>query len=117
GGIRLDIRLLRASDVITIALPPERQDQQNVRKLAALDGTRWRKLVDLVHAGRYQTPVEEIARILELDPSRQEAEALAAKSNVVAVVNMLHDPNSQLMNMLFEALSSGKLCIVDVSQM
>ena len=33
GGIRLDIRDLRPADVISIALPPERQDQQNVTKL------------------------------------------------------------------------------------
>src|SRR5262249_15054129 len=30
GGIRLDIRRLRPSDVIAIALSPERQEQQNV---------------------------------------------------------------------------------------
>jgi DNA helicase HerA-like ATPase len=117
GGIRLDIRLLKASDVITIALPPERQDQQNVRKLAALDSTRWQRLVDLVHRTRYQTPVEEIATILEIDPQKQEAEALAAKSNMVTVVHLLHDPTSQLMDKLFEALAAGKLCVVDVSQM
>ena len=36
GGIRLDIRRLRPSDVIAIALSPERQEQQNVRKLRGL---------------------------------------------------------------------------------
>lgn len=117
GGIRLDIRQLKASDVIAIALPPERQDQQNVRKLAALDSGRWRQLVDLIQVNRNQTDVEDVAHILDLDPQRQEAEALAAKSNMVTVVNLLHDPNSQLMAQLFEALAAGKLCVVDVSQM
>ncbi|HXK39472.1 MAG TPA: DUF87 domain-containing protein, partial [Candidatus Paceibacterota bacterium] len=37
GGIRLDVRRLKPSDVIAIALGPERQEQQNVRKLRGLD--------------------------------------------------------------------------------
>src|SRR5207247_1171814 len=36
GGIRLDVRRLKPSDVIAIALGPERQEQQNVRKLRGL---------------------------------------------------------------------------------
>ena len=39
GSIKLDIRRLRPSDVISIALSPERQDQQNVRKLKGLNDT------------------------------------------------------------------------------
>jgi hypothetical protein len=34
-----------------------------------------------------------------------------------SIVRLLHDRTSQLMDMLLEALSQGKLCIVDVSQM
>ena len=30
---------------------------------------------------------------------------------------MLHDPGSQMMDMLLAALSAGKLCVIDVSQM
>jgi hypothetical protein len=36
GGIKLDVRRLRPGDVIAIALGPDRQDQQNVRKLRGL---------------------------------------------------------------------------------
>ena len=46
GDIRLDIRRLRPTDVISIALSPERQDQQNVRKLKGMRQTDWEKLVD-----------------------------------------------------------------------
>ena len=117
GGIRLDIRRFSASDVIAIALPPERQDQQNVRKLASLDSARWQRLVNLIEQTANQTPLEEIADILDLDASKQEAEALAARANMSSIVRLLHDRTSQLMDMLLEALSQGKLCIVDVSQM
>src|SRR5437870_8003241 len=36
---------------------------------------------------------------------------------MTSIVRMLHDRGSQLMDLLLEALSNGKLCVVDVSQM
>ncbi|NKC13422.1 MAG: DUF87 domain-containing protein [Gammaproteobacteria bacterium] len=117
GGIRLDIRRLRPADVIAIALSPERQEQQNVRKLRGLPQNRWEALVNLIDANGNATPLEEVCEILDLEPQRQEAEALAARGNMTAIVRMLHDKSSQLMDMLIHALSEGKLCVIDVSQM
>lgn len=117
GGIKLDIRRLRPGDVISIALGPERQEQQNVRKLRALPQNRWESLVNIIDANGNATPLDEICPLLDLDPQRQEAEALAARGNMTAIVKMLHDKSSQLMDMLVHALSEGKLCVIDVSQM
>lgn len=117
GGIKLDVRRLRPGDVISIALGPERQDQQNVRKLRGLPQDRWESLVNLIDANGNTTPLGDICRLLDLDPQRQETEALAARGNMTAIVKMLHDKSSQLMDMLVHALSEGKLCVIDVSQM
>jgi len=117
GGIKLDIRRLRPSDVISIALGPERQEQQNVRKLRGLPQRRWESLVNLIDENGNIAPLEDICQLLDLDPQRQEAEALAARGNMTAIVKMLHDKGSQLMDMLIHALSEGKLCVIDVSQM
>lgn len=117
GGIRLDIRRLRPGDVIAIALAPERQEQQNVRKLRGLPQNRWEQLVNLIDATGNTTSLEEICSLLDLNPERQEAEALAARANMTSIVRMLHDKSSQLMDMLVHALSEGKLCVIDVSQM
>jgi hypothetical protein len=117
GGIRLDIRRLRPGDVIAIALGPERQEQQNVRKLRGLPQDRWESLVNLIDTNGNTTPLDDICRLLDLDPQRQEAEALAARGNMTAIVRMLHDKSSQLMDMLIYALSEGKLCVIDVSRM
>src|SRR6202030_2471813 len=56
-------------------------------------------------------------RLLSLSPTGQEMETLAARANMTGIVRMLHDPGSQLMDMLLEALAAGKLCVVDVSQL
>lgn len=117
GGIKLDIRRLRPADVIAIALGPERQEQQNVRKLRGLSQERWGSLVNLIDANGNATPLDEIGGLLDLDPQKQEAEALAARANMTAIVRMLHDKSSQLMDMLIHALSEGKICVIDVSQM
>jgi hypothetical protein len=117
GGIKLDIRRLRPGDVISIALGQERQEQQNVRKLRGLPQDRWESLVNLIDTSGNTTPLDDICKLLDLDPQRQEAEALAARGNMTAIVKMLHDKSSQLMDMLVHALSEGKLCVIDVSQM
>jgi hypothetical protein len=46
---------------------------------------------------------------------KQQAEALAARANMASIVQMLHDPQSRLIEMLKYALAEGKLCIVDIS--
>jgi hypothetical protein len=115
--VRLDIRELKPSDIISISLPPERQEQQNVTKLRGLPPSRWRELVDLIHSEGNGAEPGEVARLLSVDLANQQAEVIAARSNMTTIVRMLHDPSSQMMGLLLKALKAGKLCIVDVSQM
>ncbi|MGE6756626.1 ATP-binding protein [Corallococcus interemptor] len=116
GTIKLDIRRLRPADVISIALPPERQDQQNVSKLRGLDSSRWEQLVNLIWSDRNGADLDEIKGVLGLADG-QDAEALAARGNMTKIVSQLHDPASRLLDLLIQALRDGKLCIVDVSQL
>jgi hypothetical protein len=117
GGIRLDLRRFRPTDVIAIALGAERQDQQNVRKLRELNQDKWTQLVDLIDRDGNQADLTVLGRLLDLDPKKQELESLAARANMTAIVRTLHNHSSQLMDLLLEALSQGKLCVVDVSQL
>jgi hypothetical protein len=110
---------LPAARVLGIALSAERQDQQNVAKLKGLNPVKWAALVDLVHkssSGELYTNPAEFRNILGLPPG-QDAEQNAAISNMVRVVRELHDPSSQLLRALKEALRKGKLCVIDISQM
>jgi uncharacterized protein len=116
GGIKLDIRRLKPSDIISIAISPEKQDQQNIRKLRGLSISEWVKLVNLIDEKGYGAPDEEIADLLGLKHD-EEAQINAARANMVFIVRALHDKSSQLMDRLIIALSDGKLCIIDVSQM
>jgi DNA helicase HerA-like ATPase len=117
GGIKLDIRRLKPSDVMSIALSPDKQDQQNVRKLRGLNQTDWAALVDLIYRDGNLADIDEIRRLVRLDEKQGDVEAFAARANMTSVVRTLHDPASQLMDLLLEALAAGKLCVVDVSQL
>lgn len=116
--VKLDIRELPPAKVISLAIPAERQDQQNVVKLKQLRTEEWRKLVNEVWRGKGGTDLQHLYDALQLkDDGRQDAEALAARSNMVRVVSALHDPSSQLLRALIRALGEGKLCVVDISRM
>jgi len=116
GDIRLDIRRLRPGDVISIALSPEKQDQQNVRKLKGMNDADWHQLVDLIHRDGNGADGHTVRQLLRLEDG-QEAEMVAARANMTTIVRMLHDPSSQMMDMLLAALREGRICVIDISQM
>lgn len=119
AGVKIDIRRLPPADVIGLALSPERQEQQNVRKLKGMSGSNWQQLVDLIHKDRNRADLDEIAKLLHLEQEKGKVnvEANAARSNMTSIVSQLHDPNSRMMDHLKAALRAGKLCVVDLSQM
>jgi hypothetical protein len=119
GSIRMDLRRLKPSDVISIALPPERQIQQNVQKIKALRAPPWAQLINMIHQNGNTTPIEDLRELILNDRGndRQDAEIIAIRSNMTTIVRLLHDPSSQMMDMLFDSLRNGKLCVVDISQM
>jgi hypothetical protein len=114
NGIKVDLRELDPPMVLSLALGAQKQDQQNVRKLKALNPTRWRALIDLIDQYKNAAPLVPLCRILGLE-LKQQAEALATRANMASIVQMLHDPQSRLIEMLKYALAEGKLCIVDIS--
>ncbi|QYO68125.1 ATP-binding protein [Leptolyngbya sp. 7M] len=116
GGIKLDIRTLRPADVISLSVSPEQQNQQNIAKLKGLKPNEWIQLVDLIDRDGNGADLDKIKGLLKLE-KLQDAEALAARSNMTKIVRGLHSKESRLMDMLLYALEQGKLCIIDISQM
>ncbi len=116
AGVRLDIREFRAADVVGLALPSEKQDQQNVVKLKSLPPFRWRALVDLIAQKGMQASDQEVMDVMQMgkiDP----VELGPIRANMTKIINMLHEPSSHFYQGLKRALADGKLCIVDISMM
>lgn len=116
GPVKLDIRRLRPSEVVSIALSPEKQDQQNVHKLRSMAQHDWARLVDEVTKSKNQTDLDFVKECLHIRDGG-EVEAIAALSNMTRIVTMLHDPTSRMLDALLAALRAGSLCVVDVSQL
>ena len=116
AGVKLDIRTLNASDVVALALSPEKQDQQNVAKMRSLRGQNWSDLVDLIREDGNSADANRIKQLLNAK-DMNDGEVSAARANMTRIVGMLHDPASRLMDALLTALKDGKLCVVDVSQL
>ncbi|GEA16228.1 hypothetical protein E308F_24720 [Moorella sp. E308F] len=117
GGIKLDIRQLKPRDVLGIALPSEKQENQNVLKLKGLNEIEWARMVDLIYKSGLKAPDNEIAGILGYDSSGASniAEVAAARSNMYNVVRTLHDPNSKLLEGIKKGLKEGMIVVVDIS--
>ena len=114
GGIKLDVRDLPPSDVVSLCLPDERQDHQNVSKLRGLRPEKWRQLIDLVKKHGHNTDEKQIQTIGDFR-GREGVEAGAMRSNLVTIVNRLHDPDGALQREVANLLTEGMIVVVDLS--
>ncbi|MCK6456023.1 MAG: DUF87 domain-containing protein [Phycisphaerae bacterium] len=119
GEVKLDIRELPPRDVIGIAVSPDRQEHQNVLKLKGVSRDNWTRLVDLVYDKRLQATDAEIGPLLGYQGQQHiqqaTAEIAAARSNMNAVVSVLHDPNSRVLSGTIEGLRRGGIVVIDIS--
>ena len=114
GGIKLDVRELRPSDVVSLCIPEDRQNQQNVAKLRGLHPNRWRQLIDFVEEHGHNAEEKQIQKIAGFRES-EGVEARAMRSNLVTIVNRLHDSDGNLQTRILEMLSQGMIVVVDLS--
>ena len=122
GGVKLDLRRLKPGDVLSIALSPERLEQQNVRKMMFMPSEKWGALVDMfAGGGELPDSFGEIGKLLGYKTNEQirsnSAEIGAAISNINAVVRLLHDPDSRLADKVPRLLEKGRVVIVDISML
>ena len=119
GEVRLDIRNLPARDVISIAVSSERQEQQNILKLKGVSDANWKDLIDIIKIKGYQATDQEIGNLMGYTNQIQNssAEINAARSNLNNIVKLLHDPDSQLIDGVIDALRSGMCVIIDISML
>jgi hypothetical protein len=108
SGIKLDVRRLPPSNVISIALPAEKQEQQNVRKLKGLNDTDWHQLVDEIYANGNAADGKLIRKLLRLD-ANQDMEMVAARANMTTITKTLHDPSPAFRGSRLTTLACGHL--------
>ena len=115
GGIKLDVRELSPSDVVSLCIPEDRQNQQNVAKIRGLRGDQWRQLIDYVAEHGHNADEQQIQRIARFSGGAEAVEARAMRSNLVTIVNRLHDPEGTLQARVTDLLADGMIVVVDLS--
>lgn len=114
GGIKLDVRELSPSDVVSLCIPEDRQNQQNVSKLRGLRADRWRQLIDYVAEHGHNAEERQIQSIAGFSEG-EGVEARAMRSNLVTIVNRLHEPAGTLQTHVKGLLADGMIVVVDLS--
>lgn len=98
----------------------ERQTHQNILKLKGVTPTNWRQLVDLIYSQHLQASDENIGNLIGYIGSQIQqsaAEIAAASSNMNNIVQLLHDPQSQLLIGVLQALTEGLIAVIDISML
>ena len=114
GGVKLDVRKLRPSDVVSLCIAAEKQNQQNVSKLRGLKPHQWSDLVDLATRERHNADEKQIQKIAGFKEA-EAVEARAMRSNLVTIVDRLHDPDGSLQTEVLRLLHEGMIVVVDLS--
>ncbi len=106
GGVKLDVRKLRPSDVVSLCIAAEKQNQQNVSKLRGLKPGHWSELVDLATKERHNADEKQIQKIAGFKEA-EAVEARAMRSNLVTIVDRLHDPDGSLVKGAIRSDATG----------
>ena len=114
GGIKLDVREMSPTDVVSLCIPDDRQNQQNVAKLRGLRRDQWRQLIDFVAEHKHNADERQIQTIAGFKET-EGVEARAMRSNIVTIVNRLHDPVGTLQTQVTNLLAEGMIVVVDLS--
>ena len=118
---KLDLRGIPAGLVLSCALPAERLHQRGTEYMSRLSQDRWDQLVDAAWLDQHSAPgtlsVQLIQTLCRLQGNQAETIALGIRSTMLDIVNKLHNPDSLLIPTVIQALTDGKLMIVDLSLM
>ena len=121
GKPRFDLRELSPGLLLPCVLEGDRMSHRGTEAMIRMDLSNWGTLIDLIWAFlQQQIPTVPDAIIQSLcGISGQSAEAVAGgiRNTMLNIVQMLHDPESSMLNIVQQGLRDGRLVIVDLSLM
>lgn len=119
GPVRLNLAECLPSEIANFCIPEERQEQQNVAKIRGLNRNleNWKRLIKYLADEGHNADENEISNIVGFKGGADNVEARAIRSNLVPIIQSLHDSSSNLINLLPRLLGEGYLVIVDLSVM
>ncbi len=114
GGLKLDLRVINPSEIVTLCISERKHDDQNVIKIRTIGMRQWPALVNLLFAKGWNASDMEIENATEID-GLGAIQCSAMRNNLVPIIKTLHDPESNLISLVPKLVRSGKIVVIDLS--
>ncbi|MHA1222447.1 MAG: ATP-binding protein [Candidatus Heimdallarchaeaceae archaeon] len=113
-NLKFNLKEFHPSFIIPIIVPEGKHETIFFSKLMGLSPTRWSDLVDLFYSSGWLTSEEDIRDVMGLDPDDNSPTPI--RNNLVNPIRyQLHDPNSQLLELIKNAVLHNEIIILDIS--
>jgi hypothetical protein len=117
-GAKLDLRKLTPGLVLSCALTGERQGHRGSEAVTRLRKQTWENLLDAAWLDLNATPGSMSVQVVQqITGITNEASAGGVRGTMLDLAAKYHDPNSTLLEVVYDGLRNGKLVIVDLSLM
>lgn len=119
--IKLNLSQMSHKMIMPILVNPDKHETVFFAKLMAMQGESWPELVEVVYQEGWGADHNEIRRIVlgqrgARETSPNEVSTAAILNNLVGPIRELHDPNSDLMQIIEKSLRAGHVVIFDTSR-
>ncbi|PSN11289.1 ATPase [filamentous cyanobacterium CCT1] len=127
GPAKMDLSRMPAQEVLTMALPEDRDAPAWATRIANLSIENWAEAITLVHQDRFSTNLDELAEAMGLTPKKKKGETEgwelnevqlnAVRRELANIVSKLHEPGAVTFEAILEGLKKGMIVVFDLSQL
>lgn len=114
-NMRIDLASLNPGLAIPILIPEEKHENVFYSKLMSLSQKpeKWKELVKLLYKKGWETTEDEIRQLVS--GPEDKADLNPIRNNLIPPIKIMHDPNSNLIDIIETGLEKGSVIILDIS--
>ena len=113
-NLKLNLKRMAPEFVVPIMVNSAKHENVFFSVLMGLNQRKWEVLVDILSIEGFRADNQRIIDEV-FDGSMQEDRIISIKNNLVVPIQKLHDAQSQLMELIEEAMRKGAVVVVDIS--
>ena len=119
-NLRVNLKDFNPSFIIPLLINETKHENIFFQKLMGLEKEQWDQLVDLLYESGWRTPLSQIKEIIISDQNEENSahhdeDFKPIYNNLVGPIRKLHDPDSQLLNIITKVLKRDEVVILDIS--
>ncbi len=116
--LKFNLKNFHPNFIIPILVNEQKHETIFFSKLMGMTQNQWNELVDLLYKDKWIADNNEIKRIVEGDANQKSDQGTQPiKNNLINPIIKLHDPDSNLLKLIQNAVEDGRVIIIDISLM